>query len=299
MNHDRAERIGIVVNEFGEVGIDGQLIVADDEVLIEINNGCVCCTVRTDLVASVKQLLAQSHTRIDRLVVETSGLADPAPVLQTFLADPDLRARVELESVVTVVDAHHFLHQIADEIVREQVAFADVIVINKTDLVDESGALARMHEQVRAINRTAAIMQADHSRIDPDALLGVRRFSLPSLLEIEPDLLEEGAHDHEHDNSIQSCALVESGALDADRFNRWINQLVQQRGQQLMRMKGVLNFQTEARQFHFHSVHMLLEARPGRAWRNDEARENRFVVIGRDLDATHLRDTFRACLSTH
>jgi G3E family GTPase len=299
MQHNTAGRIGVVVNEFGEVGIDGQLIIAEEEALIEINNGCVCCTVRADLVASVKELLMRTpsnpHARLDRLIIETSGLADPAPVLQTFLADPDLREAVELESVVTVVDAHHFAQQLQDEIVREQVAFADIVVINKVDLTD-AHTLEQLEKQVRALNRTAAITTASHSRVPADSLLGVRRFSLPALLEIEPDLLDENAHDHEHDSSIQSCALVESGALDPDRFNRWINQLVQQSGQQLMRMKGVLHFQSEPRQFHFHSVHMLLEARPGRVWRADETRDSKFVFIGRDLDMPRLREAFLDCL---
>jgi len=299
MQQHTGGRIGVVVNEFGEVGIDGQLIVAEEEALIEINNGCVCCTVRADLVASVKELLARPqdplHGGIDRLIVETSGLADPAPVLQTFLADPDLREAVELESVVTVVDAHHFGQQLHDEIVREQVAFADVIVINKIDLIDQS-ALEQLEFQIRALNPTASITTANQSRVAAGSLLGVRRFSLPALLELEPDLLDENAHDHEHDASIQSCALIEAGALDPDRFNRWINQLVQERGQQLMRMKGVLHFESEPRQFHFHSVHMLLEGRPGRAWRADETRENKFVFIGRDLDMPRLREAFVNCL---
>jgi G3E family GTPase len=293
------ERIGVVVNEFGEVGIDGQLIVADQEVLIEISNGCVCCTVRADLVASVKELLVRTQQgtdkRLDRLIIETSGLADPAPVLQTFLADPDLREQVELESVITVVDAYHFRRQLGDAIVREQIAFADVVVMNKADLVAE-GALELLDQEVRSLNRTAAVVTATNSQVPADFLLGVRRFSLPTRLEIEPDLLNDAPHDHEHDASIQSCALVECGALDPDRFNRWINQLVQQHGQQLMRMKGVLHFSSEPRRFHFHSVHMLLEASPGRPWRVGEARDNKFVFIGRNLDMRRLREEFVDCL---
>ena len=299
MKQRTTERIGVIVNEFGEVGIDGQLIVADQEVLIEISKGCVCCTVRADLVASVKKLLARTQQgadkRLDRLIIETSGLADPAPVLQTFLADPDLREQVELESVITVVDAYHFRQQLGDATVREQVAFADVVVINKADLVAEE-ALELLKDGVRALNRTAAVVTATNSQVPADFLLGVRRFSLPTLLEIEPELLSDAPHDHEHDASIQSCALVESGALDPDRFNRWINQLVQQHGQQLMRMKGVLHFRSEPRQFHFHSVHMLLEASPGRAWRVGEARNNKFVFIGRNLDMRGLREGFVDCL---
>ncbi len=299
MRRHTSERIGVVVNEFGEVGIDGQLIVADQEVLIEISNGCVCCTVRADLVASVKELLARNRQegdkRLDRLIIETSGLADPAPVLQTFLADPDLREQVELESVITVVDAYHFRLQLGDAIVREQVAFADVVVMNKADLVAQE-ALELLKQQIRSLNRTATVITAIHARVPADSLLGVRRFSLPTLLEIEPGLLNDTPHDHEHDASIQSCALVETGALDPDRFNRWINRLVQQHGQQLMRMKGVLHFRSEPRQFHFHSVHMLLEASPGRPWRAGEARDSKFVFIGRNLDLRLLREGFVDCL---
>ncbi|MEA3087665.1 MAG: hypothetical protein QOC89_5362 [Paraburkholderia sp.] len=290
--------IGVVVNEFGEVGIDGQLIVAEEQALVEINNGCVCCTVRADLVDSVKALLARPQTGsapMQRLIVETSGLADPAPVLQTFLADPDLREAVDLESVVTVVDALHLRQQLDDDIAREQVAFADVILINKLDLIAQDELIA-LERTIRSLNPSAAIITSTRSQIRADALLGMRRFSLPTLLAIEPDLLDEGAHDHEHDTSIQSCALVEKGDLDATRFNRWINELVQQQGQQLMRMKGVLNFHAEARQFHFHSVHMLLEAAPGRAWLKDESRENKFVFIGRNLDFPQLRESFLSCI---
>ncbi|WP_397453558.1 CobW family GTP-binding protein [Pseudomonas sp. NA-150] len=296
LSHNEQFRIGVVVNEFGEVGIDGQLIVSDQEALIEINNGCVCCTVRADLVASVKQMLDKAGNRLDRLIIETSGLADPAPVLQTFLADPDLRLQVELESVVTVIDALHLRHHLDDEIVREQIAFADTLILNKTDLVGAE-ELASLGRQIRLINRTAVLVPANHSQVPIDALLGTKRFSLPNLLMLEPDILEEDGHDHEHDASISSCSVVTSGALDADRFNRWINQLVQSQGQQLMRMKGLLNFATEARQFHFHSVHMLLEAMPGRRWQANESRDNRFVFIGRNLDSEQLRNGFMACLN--
>ncbi|MGV8917706.1 MAG: CobW family GTP-binding protein [Pseudomonas sp.] len=296
LSHNEKFRIGVVVNEFGEVGIDGQLIVSDQEALIEINNGCVCCTVRADLVASVKEMLAKADNRLDRLIIETSGLADPAPVLQTFLADPDLRQQVELESVITVIDALHLRHHLNDEIVREQIAFADTLILNKTDLVNAE-ELASLGRQIRLINSTAVLVPTHHSKVAIEALLGTKRFSLPNLLMLEPDILEEDGHDHEHDASISSCSVVTPGALDADRFNRWINQLVQSQGQQLMRMKGLLNFATEARQFHFHSVHMLLEAMPGRRWQADESRDNRFVFIGRDLDSQQLRNGFMACLN--
>ncbi len=294
LTHHRDTTIGVIVNEFGEVGIDGDLIVADKDALIEIRNGCICCTVRTDLVAGVKLLLERSDLNLDHLIIETSGLADPAPVLQTFLADTDLLTRVELESVVALVDAANFQRQIDDPIAREQIAFADLIVLNKVDLVAPD-ALVPLERGLRAINPLAAIHRATNSEIATETLLGVSRFSLPHVLAIEPGILQDG-HDHEHDNSITSCAVETNHALDPSRFNRWVNQLVQQQGQHLMRMKGVLNFSGEARQFYFHSVHMLLDAKPGRPWPSPETRRSRFVFIGRHLDRAGLQHGFLDCV---
>ncbi|MFM0342089.1 CobW family GTP-binding protein [Paraburkholderia fungorum] len=194
--------IGVVVNEFGEVGIDGQLIVAEERALVEINNGCVCCTVRADLVSSVKALLARPRTGAEpmqRLIVETSGLADPAPVLQTFLADPDLREAVDLESVVTVVDALHLRRQLDDDIAREQVAFADVILINKLDLITE-GELIAIERTIRSLNPTAALITSTRSQLRADALLGMRRFSF----------LWARAHNHEYGvvKKMSRCLLM-------------------------------------------------------------------------------------------
>jgi G3E family GTPase len=250
--------------------------------------------VRTDLVAGVKELLERSDFSLDRLIIETSGLADPAPVLQTFLADTDLLTRVELESVVTLVDAAHLQRQIGNDIAREQIAFADLIVLNKVDLLKPE-EVAPLERHLRAINPTAAIIRTNNAEVAADTLLGVHRFSLPNVLAIEPGILQD-EHNHEHDNSITSCAVETTDALDPDRFNRWVNRLVQQQGQQIMRMKGVLNFHGEARQFYFHSVHMLLEAKPGKRWESAEGRHSRFVLIGRHLDSTVLPRGFLDCV---
>jgi G3E family GTPase len=294
LTHHTGVSIGVIVNEFGEVGIDGDLIIAEEEALIEIRNGCICCTVRTDLVAGVKLLLERPNLKLDRLIIETSGLADPAPVLQTFLADTELLTRVELESVVTLVDAANFRRQMDDPIAREQIAFADLIVLNKVDLLKADDILP-LERDLRTINPLATIIRATNSHVAIDALLGINRFSLPNVLAIEPSLLQD-EHDHEHDTSITSWAIETSHALDPDRFNRWINQLVQQQGQYLMRMKGVLNFSGEARQFYFHSVHMLLDAKPGRPWPSSETRQSRFVFIGRRLDREGLQHGFLDCV---
>jgi len=216
------------------------------------------------------------------------------PVLQTFLVDSDLLTRVELESVVTLVDAANFQRQIDDPIAREQIAFADLIVLNKVDLLAPD-TLVPLERGLHAINPLAAILRTTNSEVATDMLLGVSRFSLPHVLAIEPGILQD-EHDHEHDNSITSCAVETSQALAPDRFNRWVNQLVQQQGQHLMRMKGVLNFSGEARQFYFHSVHMLLDAKPGRSWPPTETRQSRFVFIGRHLDRAGLQHGFLDCV---
>lgn len=289
------ETIGVIVNEFGEVGIDGQLILADDNPVIEINNGCVCCTVRKDLALAVHDMLQRSPRTIDRLIIETSGLADPAPVLQTFLADPEMLQRVALESVITVVDAGHVHWHIHDEIVREQIAFADVVVLNKTALVD-AASLQRVGCEIQRLNPAAVVLHSNHSHVAASDLLGTQRFALSNVLAIEPDLLDGGEHDHTHDLSIQSLCLVAEGSLDPQRFNRWINQLVQTQGAQLLRTKGVLSLHGEAREFFFHGVHMLLDSQPGRRWPADRPRQSTLVFIGRDLDAAALRQGFLACL---
>jgi len=194
------------------------------------------------------------------------------------------------------VDAHHFHEQLHDEIAREQVVFADHIIINKMDLVsaeEVTGLIAR----IRTLNPTAAIDIARHGAVDVKAVFGIRHFSLDTLLSVEPDLLDEDAHDHEHDNSIASHSFIIPRPLDAMRFNRWANQLVQTHGQQLLRMKGVLNLHEERRRLHFHSVHMLLDSSFGKAWAQDEPRDGKFVMIGRDLDMPAMREGLLGCMT--
>ncbi|WP_233889867.1 CobW family GTP-binding protein [Paraburkholderia flagellata] len=289
--------IGIVVNEFGEVGIDGKMIVAEEEAIVEISNGCVCCTVRADLVTSVLALLDRFGDGLERLLVETSGLADPAPVLQTFLADPDVRERVDLESVVVVVDACHAQAQLSDDIAREQVVFADRIVVNKADTATPE-QIESLQATLRQLNPAATHELATHARIDVPVLLSTKTFSVDHLLTLEPDILDDGEHEHEHDTSIESFGFVIPGALDPLRFNRWANQLVQAQGLSLLRMKGVLNIDGETRRLHFHSVHMLMDTHFGKAWARDEMRESRFVAIGRGLDAHALRAGLLGCVAS-
>jgi G3E family GTPase len=286
-----AGRIAVVVNEFGEVGIDGQLVAPTAETIIELNNGCVCCTVRGDLIAALGRLL-ESGIVFDRVVIETSGLADPAPVIQSFILDEVLRARFALDAIVTVVDARHLALQLAHDEAREQIAFADVILLNKVDLEPPSGIDA-VEGEIRRLNPLARIHRTLGCDIAPGKVLDVHAFDLKNVLALDPALLDE--HVHAHADDIGCVAIRCSGAMDDGRFNRWLNTLVFAQGRDLLRLKGVLHIAGQSRRFVFHGVHMTLDGRPGRPWKPGEERMNEIVFIGRNLDAAALRAGFEEC----
>lgn len=292
LTHDHGKRIAVIVNEFGEIGIDSQLVINADEEILEMNNGCICCTVRGDLIRIFDNLM-RKQDKIDHIVIETTGLADPAPVIQSFFANEVMRTKAQLDAVITVVDSKHiWLHWESDE-AREQIAFADVILLNKTDLISPE-ILADLERRVRGIASFAKVYKTQHSNISMDSILGVKAFDLKQALHIDPSLLSENAH--EHDESVFSISIVETGSVDSDKFNRWIYQLLQDKGVDIFRMKGILDIDSEDRRFVFQGVHMLLDGRPGRIWKNDELRRNELVFIGRNLSEAGLKEGFRSCL---
>jgi G3E family GTPase len=288
---DAGPRSAVIVNEFGEIGIDGQLVIGAQEEILELNNGCICCTVRGDLSEAVRKLLTR-RTSIDRIVIETTGLADPAPVIQSFILDETLRQDTELDAIVTVVDACNIGRQIGNEQAREQIAFADVMILNKTDLVS-AAALGPLRRQLRALNPLALIHEATGCAVDLHNVLDVRAFDLRNALRLEPALLEDASH--EHDQDIQCVSIRDQGAVDEAAFTRWLNLLVQAQGADLLRIKGIIDLDSQPRRFVFHGVHMTLDGRPGKAWRRGETRTNELVFIGRNLDADALRSGFAAC----
>jgi len=288
--------IGVLVNEFGDVGIDGALIVGETESVIEITNGCICCTVRSDLVTGIERLLDASGGHLDRIIIETSGLADPAPVLQTFLVNPDLRERLVLESVVTVVDSFHISEHIQHQVAEEQILFADFVILNKSDLLETQEAQARSEALLEKLNPTAERIFVEHSAVQASDFFAGERFSLPNILQHEPDLLASMDHSHEHDLSINFQAFRVDAPLNASLFNHWVNRLVQEQGANLLRMKGILFIAGEPRQFVFHSVHMILNMQPGKPWPNPEAAHTLLVVIGRDIDEMSIRAGLEACV---
>ena len=319
LSEDHGKRYAVIVNEFGEIGIDNDLIVGSDEEVYEMNNGCVCCTVRGDLIRVVAGLMKRqgSGKGFDAIVIETTGLADPAPVAQTFFMDDDVRAKTRLDSVTTVVDAKHVLLRLEDsKEAREQIAFADQIVLNKTDLVPEA-ELRHVEARLRRLNPLAPIHRATRSDVPLETVLGRGGFDLDRILELEPEFLSpphgEPGHvhdehcDHDHGNGhdhhdhghvlddITGVSLRFDRPLDGDKVTRWLNETLQTQGPDILRAKGILDVKGEARRLVFQAVHMLLEGDFQRPWRDNEARYSRMVFIGRNLDEAALRRGFEAC----
>jgi G3E family GTPase len=231
--------------------------------------------------------------KFDHLVIETTGLADPAPVIQTFFVDDDVQAQTHLDAVVTIVDAKHIIQHWQAEEVQEQIAFADVVALNKTDLVSAE-ELDQLEKQIRSMNAIAKIYRTQNAELEMDNILGVSAFSLDRALEIDPEFLGEEAH--EHDATVGSIAIVESGAIDGELLNQWMSQLLQNQGQDIFRMKGILHLAGQDQRFVFQGVHMIFDGRRDRDWKPGETRNNQLVFIGRNLDEAALQAGFKACL---
>jgi G3E family GTPase len=299
LSEEHGRRVAVIENEFGEVGVDQALVIRADEEVFEMNNGCLCCTVRGDLIRILGSL-AKRRDRFDHVLIETTGLADPGPVAQTFFADDEVVARYRLDGIVTVVDAKHLeLHVDDSDECKEQIAFADVVIVNKLDLVSAADA-ARVERRVRAINAVAKVFRGVRE-VPVASVVDVGGFDLDRALEAEPGLLDAGgghaphAHDHAHDETVTSVGIRCEGAVDEAAFNTWITELVQERGADMFRTKGVLHLKGDDARFVFQGVHMVIDATAGRPW-GDAPRLNELVFIGRGLDRAALNAGFRACL---
>jgi G3E family GTPase len=292
LTHEHGRKVAVIVNEFGDVGIDSQLVVNANEEILEMNNGCICCTVRGDLIRIMGNLLERQE-KIDHLVIETTGLADPAPVIQSFFVDERMHSKTALDAVITIVDAKHIWEHWGSDELQEQIAFADVILLNKTDLISTE-QLAVLEKRIRSINAIAKIYPTRNCDVAIEYVLGVKAFDLKNALSIDPEFLSETAHDH--DETISSISIKSEGSVNSDKLTTWLNQLVQSQGQNIFRMKGILNVDDEDRRFVLQGVHMLLEGRPGKPWRIDESRRNEMVFIGRDLQESTLKEGFQSCL---
>ncbi|KAL1295634.1 hypothetical protein HN51_056485 [Arachis hypogaea] len=344
LNHiltaEHGKRIAVIENEFGEVDIDGSLVAAQTagaEDIMMLNNGCLCCTVRGDLVRMISELVARKKDKFDHIVIETTGLANPAPIIQTFYAEDKVFKDVKLDGVVTLVDAKH-VHRHLDEVKAdgvvneavEQIAYADRIIVNKTDLVGES-EIASLVQRIKNINSLAHLKRTEFGKVDLDYVLGIGGFDLErieSAVNDEPakedhvhshshdhdhDHHEHHDHDHHHDDShdhkhdhhahshshdpgVSSVSIVCEGSLDLEKANIWLGTLLLERSDDIYRMKGLLSVQGMDERFVFQGVHDLFQGSPERLWRPDEPRVNKIVFIGKNLDAQELEKGFKACL---
>ena len=316
LSEPHGKKYAVIVNEFGEIGIDNELVVNADEEVFEMNNGCICCTVRGDLVRIIDGLMRRKG-RFDAIIVETTGLADPAPVAQTFFMDEAVGSRTKLDAVVTVADALWLKDRLKDAPeAKNQIAFADVILINKTDLVSPD-ALAELEARIRGINPYARLHRTERAKVALDEVLDRNAFDLDRILDLEPAFLtvdEEHDHDHHHDHGhdhhhhgnglkhyhdedMQSVALVTSKPLDPDKFFPWVQDLVATEGKDILRCKGILSFKDDPERFVFQGVHMILDGDHQRAWGEDERRESRAVFIGRHLPEDKIRAGFESCIA--
>ncbi|CAE7589567.1 Cbwd1 [Symbiodinium sp. CCMP2592] len=377
LEQNHGKKIAIIENEFGEVGIDDALLntktAVTEENVIEMNNGCICCTVRGDLIAGLKKLHKQTTGKgkpLDGIIIETTGLADPAPVAQTFFADDFVSANMVLDGILTVVDCKHIIGQLQEDKPEgavneavEQIAFADRILLNKTDLVSDA-ELDEVQREVRRINKTAAMKRTKNSQVDMDFILGIEAFSLERILmQVSQGNLEEeesghgqgghgghghhgpdeeghdhhdhdghcchedhgagcghehaghgehaGHHAHEHngeacdhpshrkrhDYRVSSVGIQRDREVVKDKLDKFIGWLIQQKGPDLYRSKGVLAVQGLQQKFVFHAVHMQFSGKPQEAWREDEKRCCKMVFIGKNMDREELNKKFDECLA--
>ena len=327
LSEPHGKKYAVIVNEFGEIGIDNDLVVGADEEVFEMNNGCICCTVRGDLMRILNDLMRRKG-KFDAIIVETTGLADPAPVAQTFFVDENVGRQTKLDAVVTVADAKWLKDRLKDAPeAKNQIAFADVIVLNKTDLVSKS-ELAEVEVRIRAINPYAKLHRTERCQVALSDVLERNAFDLDRILDLEPAFLEgeepdrddhnEHGHDHGdghdhhhdysqapehgglkhyHDEEMQSISLKTDKPLDADKFFPWVEDLVQKEGPSILRCKGILSFKGDDERFVFQGVHMILDGDHQRPWNRDEKRQSRMVFIGRNLPEKKIAEGFESCIS--
>jgi G3E family GTPase len=351
LNHiltaQHGKRIAVIENEFGEIGVDQDLVINTEEEIFEMNNGCICCTVRGDLIRIIGNLMKR-RDKFDYILIETTGMADPGPVAQTFFMDDEVQGKAALDGIVTLVDAKHVLLHWDSHEVKEQIAFADVILLNKTDLVTPA-ELDALEKRIRHMNAVAKIHRTRNSLVDLEKVLNVKGFDLDRILEHEPDFLKTAGHkhekdhhhdhdhdhnghdhshcdhdhghcehehehehghengkthslevhdhaDHHHDESVSSVGIVLEGDLDLKKLNRWMSELLQSKGQDIFRMKGVLSIKGDPQRFVFQGVHMLFDGRPDRPW-GKTPRSNKLIFIGRNLNREELTNGFKGCLA--
>jgi len=299
LRENHGEKIAVIENEFGEEGVDNEILADTKEQIVEMNNGCICCTVRGDLIRILNSLYkrrARGEFNFTRVIIETTGMADPAPVAQTFFADEKVNERYLLDAVVTVVDAKHGLTQLKDfSEAQQQVAFADRLLVSKTDVTAEEET-QKLMERLRKLNVRAPIKKVNFGETPIQDLLDIRGFNLNAILEIQPDFLT--SDDHEHHDEVHSFVIKSEKPLDVRKVDRYIGSLINLYGEQMLRYKGILYIKGEPRRVVFQGVHMMAGFDFASEWPDDAKKESTIVFIGRKLPEPLFRELFEDCIAT-
>jgi len=297
LSEHHGQRIAVIENEFGEVGVDGGLLFQGEEQIVEMNNGCICCTVRGDLVRILGDLSKRNDDgdlRFDRVIIETTGLADPAPVAQTFFVEDDIRDRYTLDAIITVVDAVHGMQQLDEHHeALEQVGFADRILLSKTDLVSPE-AVHAITTRVRQMNPRAPIKKVHFGKTDINDILDIAGFSLEEILKIEPDFLEDVSH--EHDDDVASFVFRSERPFNMEKLEVFLSAMLEIYGTQLLRYKGILYVAEDEHRWAFQGVHMLMGGEHGHSWKPNEKRASVMVFIGKNLPKDRFEKGLALCL---
>ena len=295
LTENHGKRIAVIENEYNELSIDRDLVVSEAEEIVEMNNGCLCCMVRGDLMVALRNLLKRRE-KFDYILIETSGLTDPGPVAQTFILDDYLKDKVRLDGIVTLVDSKHvWLHIDERDELREQIGFADVILLNKTDLATEP-ELQKLEGRIRDINALAKTHRTQNSAADMDDILELGAFEAERILETHPNLLSEDEDECGIAEGITSIGITFKGELDEDKVEEWAHELGHDRGADIFRSKGVLSFKGVDDRVVFQGVHAIFDGQTDRPW-GDTPRFNKVVFIGRNLDKAELESGLKACIA--
>jgi G3E family GTPase len=295
LKENHGKRIAVIENEFGEIPIDHDLVIGADDDIFEMNNGCICCSIKGDLIETLNRLM-ERHDKFDSIVIESTGLASPGPIAQAFLLEDEINDSLKIDGVVTLVDALNFWKQLDEiDVMWEQIAFSNVLLLNKIDLVDADEA-TKIDTRLRSINPTARIFQTTNAAINLDEILNIGGFDLRSLKQADsfPGIDEHDSHSRA-DSEITSVGITLEGEIDRGRFVNWLQMLLIMEGMDVMRAKGILNLQGSDTRHIFQSVFMMFDSQDDRPW-GDESRINKMVFIGRDLDRQRLEEGVKGCL---
>jgi G3E family GTPase len=296
LNNKHGKRIAVIENEFGDIDIDSDLLIGKSDEIFEMKNGCICCSVRNDLIETLNRLINRQD-KFDYVVIEGTGLASPGPVAQAFLLEHEINQSLFLDGIITLIDSKNAWNHLKDaEVAWEQIAFSHILLLNKSDLVSHD-ELKNLEDHIRGVNPTAKLFNTKNAQIEVNHLLDIGGFDLSNVNLSDNEFLDHGLHDkhHEHEGDITSASIVCPGTIDPDKFNNWLRMLLIMEGMDVFRAKGILNTKNSDKRYIFHSVYMLFEGRFEDSWDN-RPKENKMVFIGRNLNKERLENGIQSCI---